>query len=102
MSSKERVYLTAISIDGGIITLIEENGSIENYRQRGIQKLTDCQRNNLIHLGVLFANWRQYRELPAHYSIEFEDEEIQGRAQANFPNQNKVRKFLASKGIRTD
>lgn len=102
MSSKERLYLTAVSIDKGIITLIEDDGSIENYRQRGIQKLTASQIGNLIRVGALYANWKQFRELPAHYSIEFEDEQIMGKAQANFPNQNKVRKFLASKGLPTE
>ena len=38
--SKERQYLTAVSVINGIIILIEPNGSIGTYRQRGIQRLS--------------------------------------------------------------
>ena len=38
MSRKQREYLTAIEITGGIITLIEPDGTIGRYRQRGMQR----------------------------------------------------------------
>ena len=99
MAKREREYLTAISIDNGIITLIESDGKISCYRQRGIQNLNDAQRNWLIKLNVLDKDWKQYQELPRHYSIYFEDEEIMGKAKASFPNSDKVNQFLRIKGV---
>lgn len=87
---KEREYLTAIAICGGIITLIDYNGSICYYRQRGIGRFTDAQRKLLINAGMLQRNWEQYKELPKHISISFEDPEIMGRARATYPNPEEL------------
>lgn len=88
----ERQYLTAITIVSGIITLINYNGNIQYYRQRGIQKLTDMQRNKLIHLGLLQKNWEMFPELPSYISISFEDPKIMGRARASYPNPSEILK----------
>lgn len=82
----ERQYLTAVTIVGGIITLIDYYGNLKYYRQRGIQKLTDTQRNKLIHLGLLQKNWEMFQELPSYISISYEDPKIMGRARASYPN----------------
>lgn len=86
MAKKERIYLTAVSICGGIITLIDYNGNIVYFRQRGINKFNDKQRKLLISAGLLQRNWEQYKELPSHISISFEDPEIMGRARVTYPN----------------
>lgn len=91
---KEREYLTAITICSGIITLIDYNGNICYYRQRGIGKFTDKQRQILIGAGLLQRNWEQYKELPRHISISFEDPEIMGRARATYPNPEEIVKAL--------
>lgn len=49
----EKIYLTALSIEAGIITLIDENGEIKKYRQRGITGLTEDFRILLIRIGFL-------------------------------------------------
>lgn len=82
-----RKYLMAIGIWRGIITLIEEDGTIAFYRQRGIHKLPRYAIYKMMKEGKLDVNWRNYRELPRDYSIYFEDEEVSGRAYATFnPN----------------
>lgn len=81
---REREYVTAISIDAGIITLIEPDGQIAYYRQRGIGSLNQAQHQILISMGLLNKNWKQAKELPKHYTISFEDEEIMGKARASF------------------
>jgi hypothetical protein len=91
---KEREYLTAITICGGIITLIDMNGNICYYRQRGIKRFTDQQRQLLIANGFLQKNWEQFKELPGHISISFEDPEIMGRARATYPNIDELVKVL--------
>ena len=91
---KEREYLTAITVVGGIITLIDSNGSIQYYRQRGIKKLTDKQRHLLIKIGLLQRDWERYKELPGHISISFEDPSIMGRARATYPNPEEIIKAL--------
>lgn len=83
-TKKEREYLTAIAIEKGIITLIEPDGLIGFYRQRGIKALSEQQRQVLIKNNVLDARWEQAKELPRHWSISFEDEEIMGKARATF------------------
>lgn len=84
MAKQNREYLTAISIDKGIILLIEPDGKLGNYRQRGIGALNPQLRNKLIQVGLLAYNWECFKELPRNYSIEFEDEEIMGKARATF------------------
>ena len=81
---KAREYITAISIEAGIVTLIEPDGNIGYYRQRGITKLTDYQKAALINMRLLDPQWARYREVPSNWSIEFEDEEIMGKAHVTF------------------
>lgn len=95
MATQERLYLTAISIVAGIITLIDVDGQIVMYRQRGIQKFSDKQLKLLFSTGLLNPNWKMYRELPKNISISFEDPEIMGRAQASYPNPEKIAKQMA-------
>ena len=90
MANKERVYLTAIGISCGIITLITETGEIENYRQRGIGSIAEVKRRALIGLGMLHPNWRNFKELPKNWSISFEDPEIMGRARMSYPDADKI------------
>lgn len=87
---KQRVYLTAITVEMGIITLIGENGAIETYRQRGIGAIPANVRALLISKKLLHPRWNQAKELPRHYSIEFEDEEIMGKARATYPDPAKL------------
>lgn len=83
-ASAEREYVTAVSIVGGIITLIEPTGDIGYYRQRGIEKIAPEKRGVLMRIGALNKDWAKYKSLPRNYSISFEDPEIQGRALATF------------------
>lgn len=85
MLKAQREYITAVSIERGIITLIEPNGTIGLYRQRGIQRLDERFELQLIAMGLLDSRWRQFKELPKNWSISFEDEEIMGKARATFP-----------------
>lgn len=82
----ERKYLTATTIIAGIITLIDENGEIKYYRQRGITQLSDEFKMQLINVGFLDRYWYNYKELPRDITVSFEDEEIMGKASASFPS----------------
>mgnify|MGYP003299367365 CR=1 FL=1 len=94
-TKKERQYLTAVTICGGIITLIDYDGNICYYRQRGIQKFNEQQRRILISTGLLNRDWANYKELPGHISISFEDPEIMGKARASYPNPEQIMEDLA-------
>lgn len=91
MENKNKVDLTVISIDKGIITLIEEDGTFGVYRQTGIEKYKGDQLYRMIKAGLLDANWRLYQVIPDNYSISYEDPMIQGRAYKSF-NPNRVTK----------
>lgn len=91
-SADKREYLTAIYIDKGIIQLIEPDGRIGWYRQRGIQRLPESVILNLRVRGLLDNRWKQAKELPRNWSISFEDPEIMGKAQATFPGLEKLMK----------
>ena len=80
----ERQYLTALKIVGGIITLIEPDGGIGHYYQRGMQRVKVSRMKQLISVGAVDARWESLKELPKHYTISFEDPEIMGRAYASF------------------
>lgn len=94
MAKQERLYLTAVTVTAGVILLIDTDGTLKKYRQRGIQKFTEKQLKVLISAGLLVPEWSKYPELPAHISISFEDPEIMGRAQATYPNPEKIAKQL--------
>jgi len=81
----ERQYLTATTIVAGIISLIDENGELKYYRQRGITNLPDEFKTMLVSVGFLNRNWYTFKELPKHITIKFEDEVIMGKASATFP-----------------
>lgn len=95
MATQERLYLTAISVVAGIITLIDADGQIATYRQRGITQYSDKQLKVLMSTGLLNPSWKMYKELPKNVSISFEDPEIMGRAQATYPNPEKIAKELS-------
>lgn len=95
MAKQERLYLTAVSIVAGIINLIDMDGQIVTYRQRGIQKYSDKQLKVLMSQGLLDPRWKMYKELPKHISIYFEDPEVMGKAQATYPNPEKIAKQLS-------
>lgn len=92
MKDNTRHYLTAIYIDKGIIQLIDPDGNVRFYRQRGIQTLSKMQIVGDIAAGLLDHRWESCQELPKNYSISFEDPEIQGRALATYPTVLKMRK----------
>lgn len=98
MANQERLYLTAVSVVAGIITLIDVDGQIVRYRQRGIQKYTEKQLKVLMSTGLLDPAWKMYKELPKNVSISFEDPEIMGRAQATYPNPEKIAQQLSQIG----
>jgi hypothetical protein len=99
MAKQERIYLTAISVTAGIILLIDTDGTLRKYRQRGIQKFTEKQQKVLISAGLLVPDWGRYKELPSHVSISFEDPEVMGKAQATYPNPEKIARQLRNFGI---
>lgn len=81
----EKQYLTALSIEAGIITLIDADGDIKKYRQRGITGLTEEFKLLLIRIGFLNRSWYAFEEIPANIVIFYEDEEILGRASVKYP-----------------
>lgn len=87
--STERKYLTVISIEGAIITLIEPNGTIGRYHQRGLQRVDAVDMRHYIHIGLVDQRWVNFKELPRNYSISYEDPELMGRALATF--KSKIR-----------
>lgn len=89
---EQREYLIAISIDKGLITLIDPNGEIGVYRQRGLKQFSKAQLDYLVQNGYLNPAWSNYKELPKNWSISFEDEEIMGKARVTFPNIFKARR----------
>lgn len=88
-TAQTREYITAVSIDKGIITLVEPDGRIGFYRQRGIGRLDRQKELALIQRGLLDIRWKETKELPRNWSISFEDEEIMGKARATYPYINK-------------
>lgn len=80
----QREYVTAISINKGLILLIDLDGEVRAYRQRGINTLTQNEINREIHMGRLLSIWETYKELPKNYSISFEEPRIMGRAVATY------------------
>ena len=81
----ERKNLTVFSLTAGIIGLVNEDGDIVYYRQRGITNLDIATRQELIRLGLLYRTWYNFEELPRDIKIHYEDEEVLGQACAVYP-----------------
>lgn len=94
---QEKVYLTAISVTAGIITLLAQDGVIKKYRQTGISSMTDEQRLELIRLGLLERNWHCFEEIPKQTEIFYEDEEILGKASKRYPTGKEIVKVFDRK-----
>ncbi len=80
----EKIRVTAISIEQGVIKLIEPDGSIGTYSQRGIRKLSYNEREMAISRGFITPMVLMLRELPLKYAIEFDEPTIMGKAKASF------------------
>ncbi|MEM4385955.1 MAG: hypothetical protein QXD03_05350 [Candidatus Anstonellales archaeon] len=85
-----KIEVIAVYIEGGVITLIEPNGDIGYYRQRGIDKLPKNVIEELVYRGELRQDWYMYDELPVSYKIRYEWRG-QGRAEAVFKLNRKER-----------
>lgn len=84
MAKKDKQYLTAIKITSGIITLLDPNGFVQQYRQRNITKIPEEIKCKLIELELLDSNWDQYPELPGNISLSFEDPYLLGKAESAY------------------
>lgn len=91
----------AISIVNGIIMLIETDGQLSYYRQRGISTLSDSEIANEIKCGRLDGRWKDVQELPRNYSIYYEDEEIMGRATATYELVLRKKREMRKKSVST-
>lgn len=84
MRTQNRV-LTAVTIDKGVITLIDESGEIKNYLQRGIEALSMREKAELGKQGLLdFDGALSFKDLPKDISIVFEEPSIMGRAYVTY------------------
>ena len=99
MARKKKEYVTAIYINCGLIALIEPDGNIGVYRQRGMDKVDAHLMNQLVSMGLVVPNWMQYKELPKYYVISFEDEQIMGKAEPKFKIQDYIKTALYSRDI---
>lgn len=91
---KEKVYLTALAIDRGLISLINEDGTIGYFLQRGVHCVSEEDRAKLVYKGLLVPNYKNFKELPANYKLEFEEPDIQGRARVSFYTKEQLKKIL--------
>ncbi len=72
------VEVTLVSISGGILTVVEPDGGLSNYRQRGIRELDIDTIEKEVNAGRLNANSLVMMDIPYNYVIIVEDEEIMG------------------------
>jgi len=82
--TKEKVedckVLIALSIKKGVITLLDENGDIKYYLQRGIEGMSFMKKAELARMNLLDFNASvEYKDLPQGYKLEFKDASM-GRA----------------------
>ena len=80
----DRVYVTAVTFDRGLITVVEPNGKMGYYSQRGINKLSKSTLANLVGRGHLRKDILRFTEFPKNYSLVNEDPESLGRIFVTF------------------
>lgn len=73
----------AVGIDRGIISLIEPDGEIGHYAQRGITVMDRKVLNEQIYKGALNSNALMLQELPREIKLKYEVPGM-GRAAANY------------------
>jgi hypothetical protein len=87
-----------VSINKGVITLIDENGEVKNYLQRGIESLSMMKKAELGRLNLLDFNASlSYKDLPKDISLEFEDPGTQGRVYVTYSEKREKELLEASK-----
>lgn len=92
MRAKNKV-LTAVSIYKGVITLIDENGEIKHYMQRGVESLSMMKKAELGRQDLLdFDSALTYKDLPKDISLEFEDP-CQGKVYVTY-NEKREKELL--------
>lgn len=76
---KESEEIVVVDIIKGIIGLIDpEDWQIHHYRQWGIEKLSEAERNRLIAEDKLARYWMKYPRVPYNYILTWEEPKIQG------------------------
>ncbi len=83
-SAKQINYVTVVGVIDGVINLVENDGSINVYRQRGISKLPKEKINEAIDMGILNKSVMQIPELPKNYCLLNEEPAILGKLRATF------------------
>ncbi len=84
LNGKKRA-LTVIVIIAGVIELIEDDGNIAYYRQRGIDQIPLEIKEFLISKGMLNRYWKSYPEIPKNAYIRYADPSTMGRALKTYP-----------------
>jgi hypothetical protein len=85
MSAATRHYADVINYEKGLITLVQEDGSVGVYTQRGIKELSPLEKSREVKAGRLDPNFMNFRELPGNYTLVFEAPEITGKCTATYP-----------------
>lgn len=84
--------LTAVAVDKGLITVINEQGHLEHYAQRGIAIYNNEQKYALVKAGKLNPAALSFKELPRNIRIQYECPDVQGRAYATYNPNRKARR----------
>lgn len=79
-----RVYVTAVAFDRGLISVVEPDGKMGYYSQRGVGKLDKNVFFSLVRKGHLRKDIWKFKEFPKDYSLVNEDPEALGRIFVTF------------------
>jgi len=73
-----------LNISGGIITLLDEEGNLSYYKQKGIARMGRDRKERLIREGVLDREVDRFKALPSKYRLVWEDASVMGRPEDTF------------------
>lgn len=84
MASTERYYVTLVSYDRGIISVVNPDGKIGTYTQRGVHKLNEMQYRMAVGAGMLRPDARNFKDFPKEFTLNNERPDIMGRVKVTF------------------
>lgn len=91
MAIKDKVRVTGVWYRRGLVCVIESNGEMVVYLQKGINELTEIERHRFINYGVIVSDWKNFKVIPSNHSIITDDISVTGKIYATY-NPNRVMK----------
>lgn len=99
MAKSKKIDVEVVSVEKGVLTVITEDGMLEEYLQRGVREnLTAEQRAVAVHLDILVPNWNELPKIPRNWNLKYYKGLVEYATKAfQFPKNVKIKPEVPQK-----